>query len=101
MITEYFIDFHGFQWDGGNIDKNRLKHGVEAFEAEQMFFNDPLFIIPDEKHSSSETRYAAFGKTNDGRNLTIVFTKRNQLIRIISARDMNKKERGYYATHES
>jgi hypothetical protein len=101
MGTESFFDFHGFQWDSGNIDKNRLKHGVEVFEAEQPFFNDPLIIIPDEKHSTSEIRYAALGKTNDGRNLTIVFTKRNQLIRIISARDMNKKERDYYATHES
>jgi uncharacterized DUF497 family protein len=101
MTTDYFSDFHGFQWDSGNIDKNRLKHDVEAFEAEQTFFNDPLIIIPDEKHSTSETRYAAFGKTNDGRKLAMVFTKRDQSIRIISARAMNKKERGYYAAHES
>jgi uncharacterized protein len=101
MITEYFSDFLGFQWDSGNVDKNRLKHEVEAFEAEQMFFNDPLIIIPDEKHSTQETRYAAFGTTNNGRKLTIVFTKRNQLIRIISARDMNKKERTYYETYEN
>ncbi|MDD5673704.1 MAG: BrnT family toxin [Chitinivibrionales bacterium] len=101
MITDYFPDFLGFQWDSGNIDKNRLKHDVEAFEAEQTFFNDPLIILPDEKHSTSEIRYAAFGKTNDSRKLSMVFTKRNQSIRIISARDMNKKERGYYAAHES
>jgi uncharacterized protein len=96
MITEYFSDFHGFQWDGGNVDKNRIKHDVEAFEAEQVFFNDPLIIIPDEKHSITETRYAAFGKTNEDRKLTIVFTQRNKLLRIISAREMNKKERNYY-----
>jgi uncharacterized protein len=101
MITEYFSDFSGFEWDNGNIDKNRLKHEVEAFEAEQIFFNDPLIVIPDEKHSIQETRYAALGKTDDGRKLTIVFTQRNQLIRIISARDMNKKERKYYETFKN
>jgi uncharacterized protein len=101
MITEYFSDFSGFQWDSGNLDKNRLKHEVEAFEAEQMFFNDPLIVIPDERHSTQEIRYAAFGKTNDGRKLTIIFTHRNQLIRIISARDMNKKERNYYETYKN
>jgi uncharacterized protein len=101
MITEHFPDFIGFQWDSGNRDKNRLKHDVEAFEAEQAFFNDPLIIIPDEKHSTSEIRYAAFGKTNDNRKLSMVFTKRDHLIRIISTRDMNKKERVYYAIYES
>jgi uncharacterized DUF497 family protein len=101
MITEYFSDFHGFQWDDGNVDKNRHKHNVGAFEAEQVFFNDPLIIIPDEKHSTTETRYAAFGKTNEDRKLTIVFTQRDQLIRIISARDMNKKEKIYYEAYKN
>jgi len=101
MIAEYFSDFSGFQWDSGNLDKNRLKHDVEAFEAEQMFFNDPLIVILDEKHSTQETRYAAFGITNDDRKLTIIFTQRNQMIRIISARDMNKKEKNYYETYKN
>jgi uncharacterized protein len=100
MVTEYFSDFTGFNWDSGNSDKNRLKHRVEGFEAEQVFFNDPVIIISDEKHSVHELRSAAFGKTGDGRKLTVIFTKRDQKIRIISARDMNKKERKYYETYE-
>jgi uncharacterized protein len=100
MITEYFSEFNGFNWDGGNVEKNRIKHNVESFEAEQVFFNDPLIIIDDEKHSGEELRFAAFGKTNDGRRLSIVFTKRERLIRIISARDMNRKEKGFYETYE-
>jgi uncharacterized DUF497 family protein len=100
MIEEYLPDFIGFDWDKGNLDKNRLKHHVEAHEAEQVFFNDPLVVISDQKHSVSEDRFAAFGKTNDGRKLAIVFTKRINLLRVISVRDMNKKERKFYNDYE-
>lgn len=91
-----FEQFTGFQWDAGNIDKNLLKHCVENWECEQIFFNEPLIILEDPKHSLSEKRWAAFGKTDTDRLLTVIFTRRGRLLRIISARDMNRKERKYY-----
>lgn len=58
--------------------------------------NNPLFTTVDAKHSEEEDRYFAFGHTNGNRLLTIVFTIREKKIRIISAREMNKKERAVY-----
>ena len=86
----------GFQWDEGNADKNLILHSVENWEGEQVFFNAPLLIIDDPRHSATEERWAAFGQTDDGRLLTVVFAKRGNLIRIISARDMSRKERRFY-----
>ena len=86
----------GFNWDGGNSDKNWLKHFVSKRECEQVFFNKPIIIAHDEKHSQIELRYFLLGKTDNSRLLLIVFTIRDTLIRIISARDMSKKERSIY-----
>ena len=91
-----FEQFAGFQWDNGNIDKNLHKHDVENWECEQIFFNEPLIILEDQKHTPMEKRWAAFGKTDFNRLLTVIFTKRGKLLRVISARDMNKKEKKYY-----
>ena len=91
-----FDNFVGFQWDRGNIDKNLIKHNVENWESEQVFFNKPLLVLDDPKHSIPEKRWAAFGKTDADRFLIVIFTKRGDLIRVISARDMNKKERKFY-----
>lgn len=86
-----------FEWDEGNWDKN-LKHKVYANEAEEIFFNEPIVLLPDKKHSTSEeARFHALGKTNKGRKLLIVFTIKEDKIRIISARDMDNKERLRYA----
>lgn len=95
MINE-FEQFTGFQWDEGNIDKNLIKHKVQNWECEQIFFNEPLIILDDPKHSLSEKRWAAFGQTDAGRFLTIILTKRGKLLRVVSARDMNRKERKFY-----
>ena len=86
----------GFQWDEGNAHKNRITHNVENWECEQIFFNVPLLILGDPKHSATEERWAAFGHTDNGRLLAVVLTKRGNLIRIVSARDMNRKERRFY-----
>ncbi len=87
----------GFNWDDGNARKND-KHGVSMAEAEQVFFNTPLLLLEDSAHSQSELRLHALGQTDQGRALHITFTLRqsNQLIRVISARDMHKKERLRY-----
>ena len=92
--------FHGFDWDDGNRTKNRIKHGVSEAESEEIFFATPLVVQEDLKHSATESRFFAFGITKAGRLLTVVFTKRRDLIRIISARDMHKLEREFYKAHE-
>ena len=95
-MTNDLEKFTGFQWDEGNIDKNLLKHQVQNWECEQIFFNEPFIILDDSKHSLSEKRWAAFGQTDAGRLLTIIFKKRVKLLRVISARDMNRKEKKFY-----
>ncbi len=87
----------GFNWDDGNSRKNE-KHGVSMAESEQVFFNVPLLTLEDSKHSLQEPRFHALGKTDDGRQLHITFTIRHhrEKIRIISARDMHRKERAVY-----
>lgn len=88
----------GFEWDAGNARKSADKHSVSQAEAEQTFFNEPLLLVPDVKHSNQEPRFHALGKTDDGRLLHITFTIRaaGTLIRVISARDMHRKERTFY-----
>lgn len=88
----------GFQWDQGNTWKSVEKHGVSRSEAEQAFFNEPLLVTPDVGHSRSEPRFHALGFTGAGRRLHLTFTLReeNTRIRIISARDMSRKERARY-----
>jgi len=83
----------GFDWDKGNTHKSWVKHGVSIQESEEIFFNQPVFIAEDEKHSQKERRYFALGITNNERHLFVAYVIRKSLIRIISARDMSKKER--------
>lgn len=84
-----------FEWDKGNIDKNN-KHNIGDKEAEEVFFDENKVIQKDEIHSRHEDRFIALGKTREGRLLYVVFTKRGKKIRIISARDINKKEVKFY-----
>jgi len=88
----------GFEWDRGNSRKSARKHGVIQAEAEQVFFNEPLLVTADPKHGAKEDRFHALGRTDDGRRLHITFTLRQAatLIRVISARDMSRKERAGY-----
>ncbi|NOQ87445.1 MAG: BrnT family toxin [Gammaproteobacteria bacterium] len=90
-------DITGFEWDDGNTRKNE-KHNVSMAEAEQVFFNSPLLVLEDPKHSNLEPRFHALGKSDDKRQLHITFTLRQagEKIRVISARDMHKKERAIY-----
>lgn len=86
----------GFQWDSGNDQKNLHKHGVSCEEAQQIFLNQPLIVGDDEKHSRHEPRYRALGMANHGRLLYVTFTLRGNLVRIISARSMHRRERSFY-----
>ena len=87
----------GFDWDDGNARKND-KHHVSMAEAEQVFFNVPLLLLAEERHSGIESRHHALGRTDAGRLLHLAFTlrKAGSLIRVISARDMHRKERTIY-----
>ena len=85
-----------FDWDEHNQYKNWHKHQVKFRECEQVFSNAPLKIFPDPKHSQKEIRFLAYGVTNKLRQLTIIFTIRNKKIRVISARNQNKKEKRVY-----
>lgn len=90
-----------FDWDQGNIDKNWKKHKVHYKEAEETFLNKPLVVFPDKKHSTIEKRFQALGITNNKRMLSIFFTVRGEKIRVISARNQNKKERKRYAKEKA
>lgn len=85
-----------FVWDRGNRDKNWTKHHVTTQECEEIFAQKPIQITDDPMHSAKERRFVALGKTKRGRWLFIIFTIRNNNIRIISARDQDKKERSQY-----
>lgn len=82
-----------FDWNKGNLDKNWLKHKVSFREAEEIFFDRFLKIFEDKKHSQKESRLVAYGITNKDRKLAVIFTLREEKIRIISARNQNKKRK--------
>lgn len=90
----------GFDWDDGNAPKLWARHRVSPGEAEQVFFREPLLVAVDTKHSASEVRYYVLGRTAGERRLFLVFTLRGSRIRVLSARDMNRRERRVYERAE-
>jgi uncharacterized DUF497 family protein len=98
MIMYNVMD--GFDWDRGNKTKNWAKHKVNTKECEELFFNRPVIIYRDIRHSRRENRFGILGKTNKQRLLCLIFTVRKEKIRVISARDQNKKERTKYEKRE-
>lgn len=89
-----------FEWDEGNSEKNWVKHKVSQIEAESVFFNRPIIFAKDKKHSKTETRFFCLGKTNQERHLFVSYTLREKFIRIISVRDITKKEYQEYRRYE-
>lgn len=98
-IADRLLKCTGFEWDEYNAEKNWPKHHVAPSECEETFFNRPAVVADDAKHSEKENRFYALGHTDGGRALFVVFTLRRSLIRVISARDMNRKERDVYQSH--
>ena len=90
----------GFEWDEANAQKNWERHRVSPEEAEDVFFNEPLVVRSDTRHSSREKRYYALGQTSVGRYLFVAFTIRRSRIRVVSVRDMNHRETEAYAKYE-
>ena len=95
-INEVLARSTGFEWDARKAPKLPVRHSVEPGECEQAFFREPFLVVFDEKHSGTERRWQALGQTLADRKLFLVFTVRGALIRIIAARDMNRKERRTY-----
>ena len=95
-LKQLIYSAKGFEWNSGNENKNWIKHEVSISECEQIFFNRPLVVNVNYKHSDIESRFYALGHTDLGRELFIVFTIRNSKVRDISARDMSKKEKKLY-----
>jgi uncharacterized protein len=100
MLSDILSKCTGFEWDKHNSEKIKTRHGVSPAECEQVFFNLPVIAGDDQRHSETESRFYVLGQTDSGRLLFLVFTVRNDKARVISARDMNKKERRVYRTHE-
>jgi len=100
QMTYILKNIKSFDWDKANIVKSETKHNVKWYECEQIFFNRPLLLLDDKKHSTAEERHFVYGKTDEGRLLTIVFTIRDNKIRVISARPMSRKERRRYESEE-
>lgn len=86
----------GFEWNEANLTKNWEKHRITPWECEQIFFNLPLVVAEDTAPSTVEPRYYVLGQTDSGRRLFLVFTIHRRRIRVVSARDMNAKERRTY-----
>jgi uncharacterized DUF497 family protein len=88
----------GFDWDDGNSRKSFEKHAVSQMEAEQVFLDPRLLVLVDEKHGGNEKRFQAYGEAANGRRLQVSFTLRQSatMIRVISARDMSRRERARY-----
>ena len=85
-----------FEWDAGNAEKNWIRHRVSQAESEQVFFNRPLVVAEDDAHSVAEVRCLALGQSDAGRLLFVAYTLRGEKVRVISARDMTRRERKEY-----
>ncbi len=90
-----FSKLEGFEWDSGNLEHIK-KHRVNYQECEEAFLNRPFILSKDKAHSQIEERYQVLGKSNIERFLFLAFTIRSNKIRMISARDQNRKEKKEY-----
>jgi len=87
----------GFIWLKNIVEKIENKHNVYKEEVKQVFKNYPKFRYIEKGKIRNENLYAALGRTDAGRYLTVFFIyKKTKEALIITARDMNKKERRNY-----
>lgn len=85
-----------FEWDPTKAAANVAKHGV-SFEEASTVFADPLSsVVADADHSLREERLVIFGVSDRGRVLAVMFTERGPRVRVISAREATRPERGAY-----
>lgn len=84
-----------FEWDEGKCELNIAKHGLDFYEAVEAFNDENAVHLPDLRKDYGEQRIILVALTN-GVLLSVVYTRRNFRIRIISARFANRKERKLY-----
>ena len=85
-----------FEWDENKALENYRKHGID-FEEAKTVFNDPsATTIYDPDHSINEDRFIDLGRSSKGRILVVVYTERNETIRLISSRMATKRECWHY-----
>lgn len=82
-----------FEWDEGKRQSNRKKHGIDFAKASKIFRKETLDF--EDTRDYNEQRYLAIGET-EGSIITVVYTYRNDKIRIISARKASKNEKRIY-----
>lgn len=92
-LAEIIESVGGFEWDGGNSEKNWKRHQITQAECEQVFSNLPLLLSVAERGGSVESRYFALGRTDAVRESAVVFTVRGKKVRGTSARPMSRRER--------
>jgi len=86
-------------WQPQFVEKLASKHGVKTIEVEEVLTNRPLFRFASKGKRPGEDVYSAMGQTNEGRYLIVIFIlKPHHQALVISARDMDRKERRYYGT---
>ena len=95
MDIETVIQGISFQWDSKKSKLNLQKHKINFLEAAEIFF-DPFVLYIDEKYAENEVREKVIGLTKDWKFLLVVFTIRDQSVRIISARSVTSHERANY-----
>lgn len=90
-----------YRWDEAKAEVNLNKHGVSFAEAATVF-NDPLSVTySDPDHSVEEDRFITIGTSYRNRLLIVAHTDRDEGIRIISARETTRREKGLYEEDES
>jgi uncharacterized protein len=95
-LLQQLVECEGFEWDAGNVEKIWQRHHVTPVECEELFLNRPLIAEADAAHSASEERFYALGQSDRRRLVFVALTIRRRLIRVISARDMSRRERRIY-----
>jgi len=95
MILEVFQGVTGFEWDRANT-AHIANHNVLPDEAEEVFSDKDNIVEEDVEHSTVEKRFLIIGKTQEGRLLYQIFTRRGNNLRVISSRDINRKEVALY-----
>lgn len=85
-----------FEWDPDKAASNFAKHGITFHEAATVF-DDPLAMTyHDPDHSQDEDRFITFGQTSTGKSVSVVHVDRDDRTRIISAREMTRRERSQH-----
>ena len=85
-----------FEWDENKQKSNFRKHAVDFAEGESVFYDAHSLTIPDPDHSAKEHRFIDIGTSNKNRILVVVYTERENRIRIISVRKATGIERKMY-----